>query len=149
MKTVRQIDLSLKNRPGMLSEVSDLLGANGINIIAFYVITEKDIGKLHFVANDPDQAINVLKTAGYEIALKDVIACETPHHPGGLNAVLKPLKEAKINVDYIYPCIGTGDITVLILGLKPIKKALDVMEANWIRVLDDELYHLKHRANQG
>ncbi|MBW1738739.1 MAG: ACT domain-containing protein [Deltaproteobacteria bacterium] len=121
MKTVKQINLLLKNEPGTLSGVSDLLGANGINIIAFYVSTEKDEGKLHFVANDPDKAINVLKTAGYSIEVRDVIACVTPHHPGGLNAVLKPLKAA---------------------GVGPVKEALEVMEDNWIRVLDDELYHI-------
>jgi len=142
MKTVKQIDLLLKNEPGTLSAVSDLLGANGINIIAFYVATQKDEGRLYFVSNDPEKAINILKTAGYGIEVRDVIACVTPHHPGGLNAVLKPLKEANINVDNIYPCIGTGDITVLILGVGPIKDALMVMEDNWIRVLGDELYHI-------
>ena len=142
MKTVKQIDLLLKNEPGTLSAVSDLLGANGINIIAFYVTTQKDEGRLYFVSNDPEKAINILKTAGYGIEVRDVIACVTPHHPGGLNAVLKPLKEANINVDNIYPCIGTGDITVLILGVGPVKDALIVMEDNWIRVLGDELYHI-------
>ena len=142
MKTVKQIDLWLENKPGTLSEVSELLGVNGINIIAFYVATEKDEGILHFVANDPGKAINVLKTAGYRIETKDVIACETPHHTGGLNAVLKPLKRANINVDYIYPCIGTGDITVLTLGVGPVEKALKVIEDNWIRVLGEELYHM-------
>lgn len=142
MKTIKQINLLLKNEPGTLSGVSDLLGANGINIIAFYVSTEKDEGKLHFVANDPEKAINVLKTAGYTLEQKDVIACVTPHHPGGLNAVLKPLKAANINVDYIYPCIGTGDLTVLILGLGPVEEALKVMKENWIRTLDEELYHM-------
>ncbi len=142
MKTVKQIDLLLKNEPGTLSAVSDLLGANGINIIAFYVATEKDVGRLHFIANDPDKAINILKTAGYKIKVQDVIACETPHHPGGLNAVLKPLKSAGINVDYIYPCLGTGDITVLVLGVGPVEKAVQVMEDNWIRVLGEDLYHM-------
>ena len=142
MKTVKQVDLLLKNEPGTLSFVSELLGANGINIIAFYVVTKGDEGRLHFVANDPDKAINVLNTAGYTIDLQDVIACETPHHPGGLNAVLKPLKSADINVDYIYPCIGTGDITVLIIGVGPLDKVLKIMEDNWIRVLGEELYHI-------
>lgn len=142
MKTVRQIDLLLKNEPGALSRVSDLLGANGINIIAFYVATEGDEGRLHFVANDPERAANVLKTAGYPIKTKEVIACEAPHHPGGLNAVLKPLKGASINVDYIYPCLGTGDQTVLILGVGPIEEALRLLEENWIRVLGPELYHV-------
>ena len=141
MKTVKQIDLLLKNEPGTLSTVSELLGANGINIIAFYVTTTKNEGRLHFVANDPDKAINVLRTASYEIFVRDVIACETPNHPGGMNAVLKPLKSAGINVDYIYPCIGTGEITVLIIGVGSVKKALEIMKENWIRVLGDELYH--------
>jgi hypothetical protein len=140
MKIVEEIDLSLKNRPGQLSEVSELLGANGINIIAIYVATEGDEGRFHFVANDPKKAVNVLRTAGYQLKTQEVIACETPHHPGGLNAVLKPLKEADINVDYIYPCIGTGNVTVLIIGLKPLKEALKIMEENWIRVLGSELY---------
>jgi hypothetical protein len=142
MKTVKQIDLLLKNEPGTLSMVSELLGANGINIIAFYVTTEEDEGKLHFVANDPGKAVNVLKTAGYKIDEQDVIACETPNHPGGLNAVLKPLKAADINVDYIYPCLGTGPTTVLILGVGRLKEALKIMEDNWIRVLGKELYHI-------
>ena len=141
METVKQISLSLKNEPGALSAISDLLGANGINIIAFYVIAQGDEGKIHFIANDPDRAINVLKTSSYEITVTDVIACETPHHPGGMNAVLKPLKKANINVDYIYPCLGTGSVTVLILGVAQIKETLDTFKDNWIRVLGDELYH--------
>ncbi len=142
MKTVKEIDLVLKNEPGQLSQLSELLGANGINIIAFYVSTIGDEGRLRFVSNDPEKAVNVLKTAGYQINVQEVIACETPHHPGGMNAVLKPLKLAKINVDSIYPCIGTGDMIVLIIGLEPIEDALKIMEDNWIRVLGDELYNI-------
>ena len=142
MTTVKEIYLILKNEPGQLSTVSDLLGANGINIIAFYVSTVKDKGTLRFVSNDPERAINVLKTAGYKIEVHEVIACETPHHPGGMNAILKPLKSANVNVDYIYPCIGTGDITVLIMGVGSIEEALKLMQDNWIRVLGDELYHI-------
>jgi hypothetical protein len=140
MKTVQQIDLALKNEPGQLSEVSDLLGSNGINIIAFYVSTRGDEGRLQFVANDPEKAVNVLQTAGYTLQTAQVLACETPHHPGGLNAVLKPLKKAGINVDYIYPCLGTGDITVLIIGVNPVKETAAILAENWIRILGPELY---------
>ena len=142
MTTVKEIDLLLKNEPGQLSIVSDLLEANGVNIMAFYVSTEGDEGRLRFVANDPVRAINVLKTNKYKIKTAEVIACETPHHPGGLNAVLKPLKSADINVDYIYPCLGVGDITVLIVGVGPVKKALKIMADNWIRVFGSELYNM-------
>jgi hypothetical protein len=142
MKTAEQIDLWLKNEPGKLSEVSGLLGANGVNILAFYVATEGGEGKLHFIADDPDRAMKILKTAGYRAESKEVIACEMPAHPGGLNAVLKPLKLANINLDYIYPCIGTGHETVLILGLERVNDAIKILEDNWIRILGDELYPL-------
>lgn len=134
MKTVKQISLSLENKPGKLAEVSNLLGANGVNITAFYVVAKDEQGVLNFVANNSEKAINILKTNGYNIESQDVIACEAPNHPGGLNAVLKPLWHANINVDYLYPCIGMGELTILILGLDPIEKALKVMEENWIRV---------------
>jgi hypothetical protein len=140
MNTAKQIDLWLENKPGRLSEVSGLLGANGVSILAFYVVTEGDEGKLHFIADDPDRAMNVLKTAGYRAESREVIACEMPDHPGGLNALLKPLKSANINLDYIYPCIGTGHETVLILGVEPINDAIKILEDNWIRILGDELY---------
>jgi hypothetical protein len=135
MNTVKQIDIWLKNEPGTLSVVSDLLGENRVNIVAFYVTTQGSEGKLRFVANDPEKAINVLKSAGYKMKVKDVIACEVPHHPGGL-------KDVNINVDYFYPCIGTGDITVLILGVEPVKDALRVLNENWMRILGPELYHM-------
>ena len=144
MESVKQIELSLEDRPGSLSEISELLGSNNIHIIAFHVSAEKETGGLKFVANDPEKALNVLKTAGYELNTKEVIACEVPHHPGGLHAVLKPLKNEGINVDDIYPCLGTSpnNNTLLIIGLEPVEKALSVLEENWITLLGEELYHI-------
>jgi len=141
MEYVKEIMLKLKNRPGTLSTVSELLGSNAVNIIAFYVNTEGEEGTLRFVANDPQKAINVLKSSGYEVKQNDVLACETPHHPGGLNAILKPLKIANVNVEYIYACIGTGSITVLIIGVNELEKATQILKDNWIRILGPELYH--------
>ncbi len=59
-----------------------------------------------------------------------------------MNIVLKLLKDANINLDYIYPCMGTGDITVMVLGVVSAKKTLKIMEDNWIKVWSDDLYHI-------
>ena len=142
MRTVKEIDLALKNEPGQLTAITELFLANGIQLIAFCLATGHKEGRVRFVASDPQRAINVLKTAGYEQKVKEVIACEAPKHPGGLNALLKPLKLANINIDNIYPCIGTGDMTVFIIEVGPIEQALKIMEDNWIRVLGSELYSI-------
>ena len=143
MKTVKQIELWLNNVPGQVSAVSDILSDNRIGIIACCcATTHEEKGLFYFVVNDPDKTVNVLQSAGYKTRTKQVIACEMPDHPGGMNVVLKLLKDADINLDYIYPCMGTGDITVVILGVGAIKKTLKIMENNWIRVWGDDLYHI-------
>jgi len=141
---VKQISVSLENVPGKLSEVSDYLGANGINIIALSVVDTADISAVRFVANDPEKAANVLKSHGYAIKMSDVLAVETPNHPGGLNAVLRPLKEVSINVKYLYTCLGTGEKTVLIVGVDKMDEAVQVLKKNWVHMYDQELYTMRN-----
>jgi hypothetical protein len=137
---VKQISVSLENVPGKLSEVSDYLGDNGINIIALSVADTADISAVRFVANDPEKAVNVLKSHGYSVKMTEVLAVEAPNHPGGLNAVLRPLKEMKINVNYLYTCLGRGENTVLIVGVDKMEEATQVLKKNWVHMYDQELY---------
>jgi len=139
---VKQLSVSLENVPGKLSEVSDYLGENGINIIALSVADTADISAVRFVANDPEKASNVLRSHGYSVKITDVLAVETPNHPGGLNAVLKPLKDLSINVHYLYTCLGTGEKTVLIVGVDKMGEAIQVLKKNWVHMFDEDLYAL-------
>jgi hypothetical protein len=142
MNTIKQIDLALDDKPGRLFEISKRLDASGITILAFHVAGGNQEGRLSFVVNDPQKAVNLLTTTGYRLETQDVIACEIPDHPGGLSAVLKPLKQAEINIDFIYPCLSTGEHRVLIIGAQPVENALKVLEDEWIRILGEEFYSL-------
>lgn len=144
---LKEIDLNLENRPGQLSVVSDLLGSNGINIIAFYASTKGEEVSFRLIVDSPDKAILVLKARGYKMNVGDVIACEVPNHPGGLNSILKPLKREGINIDYIYPCLSnleSGRSAILIVGVsqKDKERTVSLFKENWIRVLEEELYRL-------
>ena len=139
---VKQISVSLENVPGKLSEVSEYLGENGINIIALSIADTADISAIRFVANDPEKAINVLRSHGYSIKTTDVLAVEAPNHPGGLNAILKPLKEVSVNVSYLYTCLGAGEKSVLIVGVDKMDEAIQVLRKNWVHMFDEELYTL-------
>jgi hypothetical protein len=138
--SVKQISVSLENVPGKLSEVSDCLEENRINIIALNVADTADISAVRFVANDPEKAVNVLKTHGYSVRVTEVLAVGTPDHPGGLNAVLKPLKEQNINVLYLYTCLGAGEKTILIIGVDKREEAVQALEKNWVQMYDEDLY---------
>ncbi|OGP65372.1 MAG: hypothetical protein A2169_07180 [Deltaproteobacteria bacterium RBG_13_47_9] len=139
---VKQISVSLENGPGKLSEVSDYLGENGIDIIALGVADTGDISAVRMVVSDPEKAVNVLKSHGYSVNMTDVVAVEAPNHPGGLNAVLRPLREVSINISYLYACLARGEKTVLIMGVDKIPEAIEALRKNWVHMYDEELYTL-------
>ena len=143
--TVKQITIAIPNEPGSLAGVSEMMGDAGVNILAFFVSTNTPEGKglMRFVCDNPVKAANVLKSNGVEVAESEVLAAETPHHAGGLLAVLNPLKRAGVNVDYIYPCIQTGESTILIIGAeKQAKEAMEALKKDWIRLYGPELYEM-------
>lgn len=141
---VKQISVSLKNVPGKFLDVSERLGAEGINIRAISVADTSDISTVRFVADDPEKTANVLRSHGYSIKETDVIAVEVPDHPGGLQAVLKPLKQANINVIYFYPYLGRGESgqPIVIVGVDKTDEAIAVLQKNWVRTFGKEIYAL-------
>ena len=141
---VKQISVSLENVPGKFLDVSECLGAEGINIRAISVADTSDISTVRFVTDDPEKTINVLKSHGYSVKETDVIAVEVPDHPGGLQAVLKPLKGATINVTYFYPYLGRGESgqPIVIVGVDKTDEAIAVLKKNWVHTFGKEIYAL-------
>ncbi|HUV43632.1 MAG TPA: hypothetical protein VMW13_02260 [Dehalococcoidales bacterium] len=141
---VKQISVSLENVPGMFLAVSERLGVEGINIRAISVADTSDISTVKFVTDNPEKTANVLRSHGYSIRETDVIAVEVPDHPGGLQAVLKPLKDNSINVLYFYPYLGRGESgqPVVILGVDKTEEAVEVLKKNWVHTFGEEIYAL-------
>ncbi|MFC1914382.1 ACT domain-containing protein [Chloroflexota bacterium] len=141
---VKQISVILENMPGALLNVSQLLGAEGINIRAISVADTADISTVRFVADKPKKTPNVLRSHGYSLKERDVLAVEVPDHPGGLQAVLKPLMGANINVLYLYPYLGRGESgqPIVIIGVDKIEEAQEVLKKNWVHTIGEEIYTL-------
>jgi hypothetical protein len=142
--TVTQLSIPIPNKPGQLARISEMMGDGGVNILALFVTTVTGEGLMRFVPDNPEKATHILTSQGIEVKSSQVIAAETPHHAGGLLAVLNPLKRAEVNVDYIYPCIQTGDSTILILGAETqMAEAIEALKKDWIRLFnDEELYNM-------
>ena len=140
---ITQISIILDNVPGALSNVSEILGREGVNIRAISVADTSDLSTVRFVVDDPVKALNILKGHGFRTRETDVLAVETPDHPGGMNAVLRPLREAGINVHYLYPHLGrVSGQAIVILGVDRTEDAQKVLEQNWVRTLGKEVYNI-------
>jgi hypothetical protein len=139
---IKQLSISLENIPGMLSNVSQILGKEGVNIKSISVADTADISTVRFVVDDPVKAVNILIANNFKVKETDVMAVETPDHPGGLNAVLQPLKAANINVLYLYPYLGRyNNQAIVILGVDKIEEAQNVLKDNWVHTFGEEVYN--------
>ena len=142
--SVIQISISLDNVPGKFLEISEILRTERINIRAISVADTADISTVRFVTDNPKKTASVLKSSGYTVKETGVLAVEVPDHPGGLQAVLKPLKTASINVTYFYPYLGRGESgqPIVIIGVDKTEEAIEVMKNNWVHIFGNEIYSL-------
>lgn len=140
---IKQFRLETANVSGKLSNLSDVLGKHGVNIRAISVGQESaEISSICIVVDDPKKAKNALSSESTEYQEMGVLAVEMPDHPGGMNAVLKPLRDAKINVITMYPYIGRASNPIMILQVDNTPVATDVLKRNWVKLWDKELYRL-------
>lgn len=140
---IKQFRLETANVSGKLSNLSDVLGRHGVNIRAISVGQESaEISSISIVVDDPKKAKNALSSENMEYQETGVLAVEMPDHPGGMNAVLKPLRDAKINVITMYPYIGRTSNPIMILEVDNTSVATEVLKRNWVKLWDKELYRL-------
>ncbi|MFA6448406.1 MAG: ACT domain-containing protein [bacterium] len=138
-KAIRQITIILENSPGALSKVSDILGKEGINVGAISLAESTDNSIIRLITDNPEKTEQVFISNGYHTRTSEVIAIETPDHPGGLNAVLKPLSVAGINVHYLYPYLRRfRDNAILIFRVSDTEKTIAVLKENYISVVDEK-----------
>ena len=141
---VVQISVSLDNSPGKFLEISEILRTERINIRAISVADTADMSTVRFVTDNAARTASVLKSRGFAVKETNVIAVEVPDHPGGLAAVLKPLRSANINVLFLYPYLGRGESgqAIIIVEVDKIQEAIEVLERNWVKTYGKEIYAL-------
>lgn len=143
--SIKQLRLKTKNISGNLSHLSDVLGEQGVNIRAILVgqyTGAGDSAEVCIVTDDPKKAKDALEAQDISFEETDVLAVEMPDHPGGMNAVLRPMKDAGINILSLYPYIGRATNPIIIMEVDHIKKAKDVLKRNWVKIWDKSIYKL-------
>ncbi len=112
MSNVRQISVFVDNKPNQLTGVMKLIKDSGINIRALSLADTKDFGILRIIVNDTDKTCEVLKAAGYAVAVTEVVAITIPDSPGQLSRVLDILGGEGVNLEYLYAFLGKSDRAV-------------------------------------
>ena len=136
---VKQISIFLENKSGRLAEVTKVLGDNGIDISALSIADTTNFGILRLIVNDPDKAEKVLQSNGFTTSATSVIAIGVKDEPGGLAAALSILKDAEVEIEYMYAFVSKKeDEALVILKTGDPEKAVEVLTSNGVNVLSSE-----------
>jgi len=139
MDHVEQISVFLENKAGRLEEVTSILAEANINIRALSLADTSDFGILRLIVNDNNKAKEELKKAGFAVAKTEVVAVEVSDQPGGLHHILRILKKANVNVEYMYAFVQqNGAHAVLIFRFDNLGEALMILKDNDVRVIKGE-----------
>ncbi|MCX7634905.1 MAG: hypothetical protein N2Z74_04090 [Syntrophales bacterium] len=138
-----QISVRLDNVPGALSKLVDILDKEDIKTKAISAASTEESSTVRLVVNDPQKAVTTLESFNFNVEVTPVIAVEVPCHPGGMNAIVKPLAEGEVNIHYIYTTIERiGKETILIIGCNDMDRAVEILSRHWIKFVGDEIYSL-------
>ena len=141
--SVKQISVLLGNIPGNLSRLTGILDKEDVTAKALLAASTAETSTVRMVVNDPEHAAAILESYDFNYEVTPVLAAEVPLHPGGMNAILKPLAKAEINIHYLYTTINRiGEETTVILGVHKLDEAREVLRRSWIHLIDDEIYSL-------
>ncbi|MHC1751665.1 ACT domain-containing protein [Humidesulfovibrio sp.] len=136
---VDQLSIFLENRAGRLAEVTRILTESGVNIRALSLADTSDFGILRLIVSDFEKARDNLKAGGFTVGRTTVVAVEVQDQPGGLNSILEMLRDAKINVEYMYAFVNqSGAHAIIIFRFDRTDQAIELLQSHNIAIVPGE-----------
>jgi len=98
----RELAVKTENKVGVLAEVTSLITDTGVNIQAICAYAMEKEAYFMIVTEDNKKAEALLKKAGYEVTESEIIFVDLENKPGALEGIAGKLKDANIDLTYIY-----------------------------------------------
>jgi hypothetical protein len=112
---LEEIVVRVDDRPGVLAEIGEILGASGVNIETLCAYAHEGGGVVHLVADDGDDAGQVLREKGFHIeGAHPVLVATLDDRPGELGRYCRRLADAGVSISAAYVARRDGGETELI-----------------------------------
>jgi hypothetical protein len=102
MPKMNQLTVSCENRPGVLAELTQLLSAKKVNILAFNLGSTGAMGYVQLIVTNPTKAKAVLKAKGMPYYEERVLLVTLENVPGALSRFVSKLAAKGINIGAAY-----------------------------------------------
>jgi hypothetical protein len=118
------LSFDMKDRPGLLSEVTTALAGAKINITAICAYAWDDTAYFDMTTDSSAKAKKALAALKLKAEEEDVISVEMANKVGELRKVAKALADGGINITYMYGTTSAGRTATAIFSTSDNRKAL-------------------------
>ena len=141
---IHQISVFLENRIGQLSEITQLLADNSVDIRAQSIAETADYGLARMVVDDSYKASSILLQHGDILSMTPVWAVEVPDRPAGLSELLNVLADAHVDIEYMYSLFTHKEGNAyMVLRVSDEPKLLGILGEHKIKVMTKDELGLK------
>jgi len=145
---LKQIAIAIENAPGRLFEVTHALGEADINLRALSLVDTGAFGQLRLLVSDVAKARRILMEMHMPAQVNEVVAVEIEDRPGSLARMLRPLKDAHVQVLYTYAFLGFSQgRAVMIFRFSDNDRAIRILQENGMQLLDSEAFGILDTTN--
>jgi hypothetical protein len=104
---MKDLTVSLEDRPGTLATLGETLGKAGINLEGVCAVTHEGRGIIHILVQDAAKARSALEQAGIKVeGESEPMVSELPQNgvdrPGTLGEMARKVADAGVNVQVVY-----------------------------------------------
>lgn len=141
---IKQLSVFVENKLGRMAEITGVIGDAGVDVRALSIADTSDFGILRLIVDQPETALEALRSAGITVSLTDVIAVGIEDRPGAFAKAVKIMSDAGIGIEYMYAFISRSDNQAfVIMRVEDPQKGIEAMEAHGIKLLQrEDIYDL-------
>ena len=138
----KQLSIFLENKSGRLTEVTEVLAKENINLSALCIAENADFGILRGIVSDPDKAYKALKDNHFAVNVTDVVGISCPNVAGALAKVLRYLSDEGVFIEYMYS-FANNNIANVVIRPSNLDKCIEVLKEKKVDLLAaSDLYKL-------
>jgi hypothetical protein len=126
---MQHVVVPVPNRPGVMADVTERLSRAGINIENLQAASSGDVGIVTVAVDNPDEAMRVLREAGYRPVADETILIRLDNHAGAVADAAARLRDAGVNIRSMHFLDRNGNTALIGLVCDPAAVARETLKA--------------------
>ena len=131
---MKRITVITDDHKGLIAELSEMLAAEGINILSIHAQTDSGKAFVRLRAEPYDQALVLLRDNGYQAISDEVIILRIKNEPGNLARIARLLADNHVDIRGLTMIQATGLFRIVAVATDNQELSCDILKEHLLEI---------------